>query len=293
MTAFGLLNIDKPQGVTSHDVVAIARRGTHIKKIGHAGTLDPMATGVLILCIGNATRLSEYAMNHQKSYHATVHLGVETDTYDAEGAVVSTNDTMISREQVEAVLSLFRGDINQIPPMYSAIKKGGKKLYELAREGKTLDLDARPVTIDKLEILRWDYPEFDIQVDCSPGTYIRSLAFDIGQAVDVGAHLSALRRVRSGTFSVDEGVTLETLREAMDNDDWQRYLLPADLAVQDLPRLDLDDNQAKIIESGGFLERSNSEVAIARAYDSAGEFFAILEPRENHPDLWKPRKVFR
>lgn len=285
----GLLNIDKPAGMTSHDVVAVVRRGIGIKKIGHAGTLDPMATGVLILCIDRATRLSQYVMKHDKTYEAKIRLGIETDTYDADGQVVASSDQVVNRVDFEAALEQFRGDINQMPPMYSAIKKGGKKLYEMARAGKSVELEPRPVTIHQLELMRWDFPFADIQVICAAGTYIRSLAYDIGQTLGVGAHLTALRRTRSGAFSVEDATSLGDLQTAFEDGDWNKFLLPPNLAVADMPRLDLSTEQVKIVQNGGFLPRLSQATQFVSAFSDKGELVAILEPRGE--DFWKPRQV--
>lgn len=291
MTPFGLLNIDKPQGITSHDVVAIVRRGIGIRKVGHAGTLDPMATGVLVICIGNATRLSQYVMDHDKVYHATLRLGVETDTYDAEGEIVQTTESQVLKDNVEAILHNFRGDIQQVPPMYSAIKKDGKKLYELAREGKTIERDPRPVTIRELTIMQWNFPEVDLYVKCTPGTYIRSLAHDIGQEVGLGGHLTALRRISSGEFHVDNAVKLNTLRAAFEDGTWEKYLQSAEIAVRNMHRLDLSPEQVKIVQNGGFIHRQANDVALASAFNEQGALIAIMEPRE--PFQWKPKQVLQ
>src|SRR5215207_3710637 len=192
---FGFLNIDKPLRMTSHDVVAQVRRKFKLKRVGHAGTLDPLATGVLVVCLGAATRLSEYVMDSTKQYRARVTLGVTTTTYDAEGDVVQQREAgHITRKMVEAALPQFTGEIDQLPPMYSAIKKGGRKLYEIARAGETIELTPRRITIYGLEIVEWSPPECVLDVTCSAGTYIRSLAFDLGKALGVGAYLSGLVR---------------------------------------------------------------------------------------------------
>ena len=294
---FGLLNIDKPLGWTSHDVVAIVRRETRIKKIGHAGTLDPLATGVLMLCLGQATRLSEYVMGHPKIYEAQVRLGIETTTYDAEGEIVATNDTLISREQVEAVLTQFRGDILQVPPLYSAIKQGGKKLYEIARKGQgdTVELTPRPVTIYDLQIITWDFPALLLRVHCSPGTYIRSLAFDLGRILGVGAHLAGLRRVASGPFTTANAVDLEVLRKAIRQATWQEHLLSPEMALQEFPRVELDEPQSRAVQNGVWLTLGESllnSTELLRAYDDGGKFLAILEPIAEQPGRWKPLTVF-
>lgn len=286
---FGLLNIDKPSGPTSHDIVARVRRGTRIKKVGHAGTLDPMATGVLVLCLGPATRLSEYIMASPKSYRARVHLGVETDTYDAEGTVVAQNPRPIAHEDLLAALDPFRGDILQVPPMYSAIKQGGRKLYDLARAGEEVERAPRPVTITRLELTAWEPPFATLHIDCSPGTYIRSLANDLGQSLGVGAHLAALERTASGQFTTQDAVAWETLAAAMESGTWRDYLLPADLALHDAPAIYLDETQAASVRNGGLIAAEPGSGEIARAYDADDVFFAVLERRG---DRWKPGKVF-
>ncbi|NDJ61826.1 MAG: tRNA pseudouridine(55) synthase TruB, partial [Chloroflexi bacterium] len=198
---FGFLNIDKPLGWTSHDVVAKLRRGLQIKKIGHAGTLDPLATGVLVICLGAATRLSEYVMDTTKRYRAVVHLGVTTDTYDAEGEITAQRPSdHLSEADVRDALGAFVGALEQVPPMYSAIKQGGRKLYDLARAGEVVERPPRPVHIHALEVVAWQPPQVTLDVTCSPGTYIRSLAYDLGAALGVGAHLAGLMRTASGSF---------------------------------------------------------------------------------------------
>lgn len=287
--AFGLLNINKPQGPTSHDMVAWVRRGTRVKKVGHAGTLDPMATGVLVLCLGPATRLSEYVMGSPKTYRARVHFGVTTDTYDAEGEVVAQDASPVAEDTIRAALDLFRGDIMQVPPMYSAIKQGGKKLYDLAREGKEVDRPPRPVTIVRLDLLVWEAPVATLEVECSPGTYIRSLAHDLGQALGVGAHLAVLERSASGQFTVRDAVAWADFQVAMEAGTWREHVLPADLALADVPDVQLDATQADYVRNGGMIPADDGVGDLARAYDPAGRFFAVLERRDQR---WKPGKVF-
>jgi len=198
--------------MSSHDVVRQVRRICQTRKVGHAGTLDPLATGVLPVAINDGTKILQFLFADNKSYRATFKLGVTTDTLDAEGAVTSECDVpALTVEQLEAVCERFRGDIRQIPPMYSALKKNGVPLYKLARAGKEVEREARPVTISKLEIIDLSLPFVTIDVDCSKGTYIRTLIDDIGAAVGCGAHMTALRRTRSGVFSIADCVTLEQL----------------------------------------------------------------------------------
>ena len=288
---FGLLNLYKPSGPTSHDLVVAVRRGTRIKKVGHAGTLDPLATGVLVLCLGPATRLSAYVMRSPKTYVARVRFGVETDTYDGAGRIVAEDSRPVERTHVEEALAQFRGTIAQVPPMYSAIKQGGRKLYELAREGETVARPPREVTIWRLELRRWEPPEADLLVECSPGTYIRSLAHDLGRVVGVGAHLAALERTASGAFTADEAVRWDEFQGAMHAGQWQRYLLPPDLALRDLPAVHLDAAGADDVRHGRFIavDPAAGDAPEARAYGPDGALLAILERRGTR---WKPARVF-
>ena len=290
---FGLLNINKPQGPTSHDIVARVRRGTRVKKVGHAGTLDPMATGVLVVCLGPATRLSEYVMGSPKTYRARLCFGLQTDTYDAEGEVIAQNPDPVSQDAVIAALDQFRGDIAQIPPMYSAIKQGGKKLVDLARAGQEVERPPRAVTIHRLDLTGWDFPFADLEVECSPGTYIRSLAYDLGRAVGVGAHLAALQRSASGQFTVENAVSWPDFEAAMDSGNWHAHLLPPDLALNDVPAIHLDESGAADVLNGRFIPVSDPQTDapddLARAYDPAGRLIAVLIRRG---DRWKPGKVF-
>lgn len=288
----GFLNVNKPLNLTSHDVVARVRRRykelTGSKKVGHAGTLDPLATGVLVLCLGGATRLSDYVMHTTKQYRAQVTLGKTTATYDAEGDILTEVDVShIIQADAEAVLSQFTGKIQQIPPMYSAIKVDGKKLYDLAREGKTIERKARDITIESLNILSWDSPTFELDVVCSSGTYIRSLAYDIGQVLGVGAYLSGLERVASGHFHVDSSVSLDTI---LNDDTWHQQIIPPRDALSDRPSIILSNENLQLIQNGQFIERTNdTEVEVMFAYTDDGQFAAILTPREK---FWKPHKVF-
>ena len=287
----GLLLVDKPSGPTSHDVVAVVRRGAGEKRVGHAGTLDPLATGLLVLCLGAATRLSEYLLEKDKTYVARVRFGVSTNTYDAQGEVTATSDALPTREQVEAALQHFRGAIQQRPPAFSAIKRGGQKAYDLARRGEAVELEPRSITIYQLQITDWSLPECSLAVTCSAGTYIRSLAHDLGQALGCGAHLTALRRTASGHFRIDEAVALDDLQSSFARKDWERFLLPMDAAVRDWPEMRLAEPDARRIYNGqtvAMLARAGE--GFARAYNPAGEFFAVLraDPREG---VWRPHKV--
>lgn len=291
----GFLNINKPLGLTSHDVVAKIRykakklTGNKKLKVGHAGTLDPAATGVLVICLGQASRLSEYAMHSTKQYRAAIRLGIVTDSYDSEGQIVRETDaSQITQADVENVLPQFTGDIEQIPPMYSAIKQGGKKLYELARQGETVERAARNVTIHNLEIVSWNAPDFELLVTCSSGTYIRSLAYDIGEALGVGAYLAGLERTRSGNFRVENALDLDALLQPDVN--LYPYLLPPLTALEDWQIVPVKDAQIQAIIQGRSIPivvDVADETAVAVETD--GHLLAILEKRGS---LWKPHKVF-
>lgn len=288
MAIQGFLNVYKPGGLTSHDVVAHARRTFGVKKIGHAGTLDPMADGVLVLCLGSATRLSEYVMQSTKRYRARVFLGLTTDTYDAEGQPVRERDAShVQREDVERLLPSFRGEIEQIPPMYSAIKHGGRKLYELARAGKEIERQARRVRIDALDITDWSPPQFTLDVTCSAGTYIRSLAYDLGERLGVGAHLAGLTRTASGVFTLETAIPLDVL---LDCSTWQQYLISPETALADWPAVRLDATEEAHIRHGRAItadEDTNSKLAFA--YGVEGTLIAVVE---RDGSLWRPHKVF-
>ncbi len=287
---FGFLNVDKPYGLTSHDVVGKIRRGLSVKKVGHAGTLDPLATGVLVVCLGHATRLSEYVMHTQKRYTAHIMLGATTTTYDAEGEIVTQHPAdHLTQSDVEAVLPRFTGDIQQLPPLYSAIKKDGKKLYELARAGQTVDLQPRDVTIHSLSVLSGSAPSFSLDVSCGSGTYIRSLAHDIGAALGVGAYLTDLRRTASGAFFATDALNLDSL---LTDENWQTNLTPPHVALSHIPALYLGEPDAEHIRHGRSphaLAAPTDAQALARAYAPNGDFMAILRAENGN---WRPHKVF-
>ena len=271
--------------MTSHDVVARARRVSGIKKIGHAGTLDPLATGVLVLCVGAATRLSEYVMHADKRYRARVRLGATTDTYDAEGEIVRERDAShITHQAVEQALLPFVGAIEQIPPMYSAIKQGGRKLYDLARAGETVERAARSVRIESLALVDWQPPEFTLDVACSAGTYIRSLAYDIGEALGVGAYLTGLTRAASGMFTLENAVPLDTLLI-----DPARYLIPPSEALLQYPALILDAAAEDDVRHGRALAFDYADGTVIAAYDTGNRLIAMMKAEDGR---LKPQKVF-
>jgi tRNA pseudouridine55 synthase len=285
----GILVIDKPAGPTSHDVVARVRRAAQTRKIGHAGTLDPLATGVLVLAVGRATRTIEYLTEHDKRYEATVFLGQATDTYDAEGQLTRSHEGPLPRRQeVEAILGQFRGAILQRPPVFSAIKQGGEALYRKARRGETVEVAARPVTIYNLALVEWDPPCLTLDVHCSKGTYIRSLAHDMGEALGVGAYLAALRRTASGPFTATQAEPLESIVSASPGQ-IRSLLLPVGAGLEHLPRLELTPAEVMAIRNGRALPAEQGE-GLRRAFDEQGHLVAILRWRDDRG--WQPDKVF-
>jgi tRNA pseudouridine55 synthase len=285
----GILIIDKPQGMTSHDVVQVVRRTSGIRRVGHAGTLDPMATGVLVVCVGRATRLAEYLTATEKAYEATVRLGVETATYDADGAVTRRVSVAIEREQVEDALKNFHGAIEQIPPMYSAIKQKGQPLYKLARKGEAVPRHPRRVTISHIAVTDWSPPDFSFELTCSSGTYVRSVAHDLGQLLNCGAHVTRLVRTQSGPLALRDAVPLLSLTSA----NWRDYLLPMEAAMNMFPRvLFTVEEKERLVQGQPVPLRSNhGRVELARAEMDEGGFFALVKPS---PDMseWLPHKVF-
>ena len=243
----GFLNVRKPKGMTSHDVVYRIRRASKVKQVGHTGTLDPFAEGVLPVCVGKATRLIEY-LNDDKEYIAVVKFGVETDTYDLDGQVLTVSDKKVSKEELEAVLPEFRGEIMQMPPMYSAIKVKGKKLYEYARKGQDVEIEPRKVFIEKLELRSFDFENqtAEIVVKCSKGTYIRSIAHDIGQKLMCGAHLVGLTRTQAGKFGIEYAVELDEFQSV---DDIKKYLINP-VVMLDYEKINVTEDEHKKITNG-------------------------------------------
>jgi tRNA pseudouridine55 synthase len=251
-TSAGFLLVDKPQGWTSHDVVAKVR-GQIGGKVGHAGTLDPMATGLLVLGIGGATRLLRFVQGARKEYLATALLGVATDSLDADGTIVSRDPLPVVAAEVREAMKRFTGEIMQTPPMVSARKVEGRRLYELAREGKVVEREARQVTIDKLELIDFapsDYPEITFRTVCSTGTYIRTLADDIGRALGGRAHLTALRRVRNGSVHVRDALSIGEIVAAVANDDVERLVLDPGSVLEGFPEIRLDEALALRVRNG-------------------------------------------
>lgn len=310
----GILNIDKPAGMTSHDVVAHVRRLSGTKRVGHAGTLDPLATGVLVVCLGQATRVAEYLMASDKVYRAQIRLGVSTDTHDAEGEVTATTEVDVREKDVRKALASFIGSIQQVPPMYSALKHKGIPLYRLARQGITVEREPRSVEIHNVELLdcfdkaqyKWSppllrqaqYKLLTIRVECSPGTYIRALARDLGQKLGCGAHLQSLTRLASGHFTLEKAVSLDELAEAFayfggaqyKQGNWQEFIHPLDEALLDFELMVVDAQTETRIRHGQQVQGPDTS-GLRRAYSKKGELIAILR-RDSQTGLWQPQKVF-
>jgi tRNA pseudouridine55 synthase len=289
----GILSVDKPTGMTSHDVVAAVRRITGQRRVGHAGTLDPLATGLLLLCLGRATRVAEYLMRGRKVYQATVRLGAVTDSYDAMGRVVAVAPVDdLSGEQIAEALAEFVGRIEQTPPVYSAIKSKGTPLYKLARQGRAVSPPPRRVEVEAIELLAWNAPDLTLLVRCGPGTYVRSLAHDLGQRLGPGGHLTALRRLSQGRWRVEDAASLEEVAEAFQKGFGPQILHPPDEALLEFAAVALDSEQASSVRHGRSVGLSApAGSSTLRAYAPTGEFLAILEPEEDS-GLWHPAKVF-
>ncbi len=289
--AEGVLVLDKPTSVTSHDMVNLVRRLYNERRVGHAGTLDPLATGVLVLCVGRATRLVEYLMGHRKQYEAVIRLGQTTTTYDAQGAVVEERPVTVSVETARATLATFLGEGLQIPPMYSALKQGGQPLYRLARQGLDVARYPRPITLYALELTAWQPPVAVVRLVCSAGVYVRSLAHDWGAALGCGAHVAALRRLAVGPFQVDEAWQPQALTPATA----LSALRPTDTAVSHLPAVQVDGETARALCQGRAVCRPETDVPfvgvgdVSRAYGPAGVFLGILRVAG---DQWQPHKMW-
>jgi tRNA pseudouridine55 synthase len=304
----GIFNIDKPRGMTSHDVVAKVRRIIRMSnqslrtshsalriRVGHAGTLDPMATGVLPVVVGKATRLVEYLADADKAYRATLVLGATSDTYDTEGTIIPTPDAPIPmQEQIERAAEAFRGGIEQLPPMHSAVKMGGKKLYELARQGIEVERKPRRVTITRLDILAYRPPLLHIFVECSKGTYIRSLAHDLGVALGTGAYLDDLTRTRHGPFTLEGATTLDDLEAAFNEGTWQEILYSPEYILAGWQMHTATPEEELAITQGKPLTLPPPQAGgrpMMVANRASGQLLAVLYWDEEK-SIWKPKKVF-
>lgn len=286
----GFLVIEKPAGITSHDVVGRVRRLTGERRVGHAGTLDPAAVGVLPVAVGQATRTVEYLSDASKSYLADITFGVTTDSADGDGTVTDVRPAVdVTEEIVRDALVEFHGEILQVPPMHSAIKIDGRPLYELARRGEVLDLDPRPVTIHEIELIDWDPPVAQVFVHCSKGTYIRSLARDLGDAVGTGAYMSHLVRLSTGPFSLDDAWTLSELETELEAGHWEDVAVHADAAVAHRPALILTEDAANSWKNGNAIGLRTSP-GIVRVYDSHGHWLGVGMSEPDNERV-KPEKV--
>jgi len=293
----GILNLNKPKNWTSHDVVQRVRRVTQIRRVGHAGTLDPLATGVLLVCLGRATRIAEYLMAGRKQYRAGVRLGISTDSHDADGQVTASAPVTVGRSDVEATLSHFRGRIEQMPPMVSAIKRNGQPLYKLARQGVRVERAARPVEIYALTLTDWSPPGLTLELTCSAGTYVRALARDLGRRLGCGAHLTALTRLASGDFALSQTLEWDHFEAAAEAGDWRALVLPMDAGLQHFPACVLGEQESRCVQGGQPLsaERVNAPpenlCRVYAAHDAEKRLLALLK-FDPVAGLWRPHKVF-
>lgn len=291
-TISGALIVDKPIGMTSHQVVQAIRRGTRIKRVGHTGTLDPRASGVLVVLVGPAVRLSQYISAEDKRYQANIKLGQKTDTYDAEGKITGTAEVDVSYEQLTEALSKFVGEIEQVPPPYSAIKVKGKHAYDLARKGEEVQLEPRLINVYSLDLLEWSPPEAVVDIHCSSGTYVRSLAYDLGEALGCGGYLTGLRRTKSGRFSLRDAVPLRKLAETFESNSWYQYLIPAAEALSDWPSITLNNEEIELVRHGHRIPREEAETEeLVRAITEQGELVALMQYDPDNAEF-QPRKVF-
>jgi tRNA pseudouridine55 synthase len=293
----GVLVIDKPVGMTSHDVVQAIRNGTGLRRAGHTGTLDPRASGVLVILVGPAVRLSEYVSASDKRYQAIIRMGGTTDTFDGEGQVKRTeNPVNVTEEQFEEALKTFVGEIEQTPPPYSAVKVQGRKAYEMARKGEEVELAPRTITVHHLEVLEWAPPEVVIDVHCSSGTYVRSLANDLGVKLGCGAYLVGLRRTKSGRFSLRDATPLRKLQEAFTAGNWYQYLIPAAEALGDWPAVELNPDEVEGVRHGHRVKakEGDTDQEKVRGVSTQGELVALMELTVNEDGSreWQPKKVF-
>ena len=269
----GIVIVDKPEGWTSQDVVSKLRGVFQTRRIGHGGTLDPMATGVLPVFVGRATRGVEFFEHAEKTYETVLRLGLTTDTEDITGTVLTRQDAFVTGEMLEKVLQTFRGDIMQVPPMYSALKINGQKLYDLARKGKEVERQPRPVTIHELQLLGMEADGIRLRVRCSKGTYIRTLCKDIGQALGCGGCMASLRRVQAGEYTVEEAVPLQ---ELIHGENPERYLRPVDSMFRNYPAVTLTEKQETRCRNGNSFSVKLADGSY-RAYSQAGEFLMLAK----------------
>ncbi len=276
----GIILVDKPCGWTSHDVVGKLRGILRERRIGHSGTLDPMATGLLVVFAGRATRAVEFAEADSKEYIAGLRLGVSTDTQDTTGNVLNICEALPSKDELIAAANGFLGEISQIPPMYSAIKMNGKKLYELARRGEIVERSPRKVTISKLELVGEDKSDYILDIHCSKGTYIRTLCSDIGDKLGCGGCMSSLRRVKAGVFSITQAHTMEQIQAAADLGGLDGIIIPVDTLFTDKPKLTVNEFEEKKLRNGNTIKTKSAD-GTYRVYSESGEFLLLAEVKDN------------
>lgn len=293
----GFLNIDKPYGMTSMDVVRRIRRATGVRRVGHAGTLDPIATGVIPVAVGRATRVIEYLVDSPKVYTGGIVLGISTDSYDAMGEVTGERGaSSISRERIEEVLCGFRGTVAQVPPMFSALKRDGKRLYELARKGIEIEREPRQVEVYDLQMIAWEPPVATLRVRCGKGFYMRSLAHDVGESLRCGAHLKSLVREEVGPFRVDAAASLEEVEESFQDSSWGDLLHEPDSVLSSMRALVLGTKLRKLVCNGrpiplGAAAEEGGPDERCRAYGTDGAFLAVVRFDASRRQ-WQPEKVF-
>ena len=295
MERSGVINIYKEAGYTSHDVVAKLRGILKQKKIGHTGTLDPQAQGVLPVCLGKGTKLCDLLADHDKEYEAVLRLGITTDTQDMEGNVLQESSVQVSEEEVRTCILSFQGEQMQVPPMYSALKVNGKKLYELAREGKVVERKARPVTFHKIEVLWMELPKVKIRVQCSKGTYIRTLCNDIGEKLGCGGCMEELLRTKVERFALEDAVKLDEVQKAMEEGTVDSLILPVDRIFDQYPTAKTITQGDLLVHNGNRLfsellqEEPEAESGYVRVYDSEDTFIGLFEKKT---DQLVPVKMF-
>lgn len=296
----GIFNIYKEKGFTSHDVVAIVRRTIHMKKVGHTGTLDPDAEGVLPVCVGKATKLSDVIMDDRKSYRAMLRLGITTTTEDASGEVLETKEVEFNEDRIREVVASFIGKLEQVPPMYSAVKVNGKKLYELARAGKEIERKSRTIEVYDIRIRQFLPPDrVEIDVDCSKGTYIRTLCADIGKRLGCGGHMAELLRTATGAFSLENAIKLDELKALAEQEKAEEALLTMEEALKDFPVVKVSEKSAKFLYNGGkiqerfFTEKPASYQAgdIVATYDHENNLVGLYEIKKDENYFIKPYKM--
>ncbi|WP_165669533.1 tRNA pseudouridine(55) synthase TruB [Metapseudomonas otitidis] len=291
----GILILDKPRGMSSNQALQKVRWLLNAEKAGHTGSLDPLATGVLPLCFGEATKFSQYLLDADKGYETVAQLGVTTTTGDAEGEVLERRDVTVGRDELEAALARFRGEIQQVPPMYSALKKDGQPLYKLARAGEVVEREARSVTIARLELLALDSTKATLSVSCSKGTYIRTLVEDLGQVLGCGGHVAELRRTQAGPFNLSQAISLEELEKAHaegGNEALDRFLLPSDSGLEHWPLVQLSEHSAYYWLHGQPVRAPEApKFGMLRVQDHSGRFIGIGEVSDD--GRIAPRRLIR